>query len=292
MDKVLIIGISGLLGSRAYETGKNKYEIYGTYNKHEIKNGNFFKLDVTKINDVFKVFEKIKPDLVIDTHSITNVDHCETNKEDAWEINVCGTRNVAEACKTFGSKIIFLSTDYVFDGKKSEYGEKDKINPLNYYAKTKAIAEKILEILDTDYIIARTAVLYGKDGYGKKTFVSWVLENIKAGKEIKIVIDQFSNPTFVDNLAEILFKLYEKDAHGLFHIVGGECLSRYEFALKIAEIFSLNKKLIKQITSPELNQVAIRPRKLNLMTNKLERLIGEKPIGVEEGLKTLKKQLV
>lgn len=291
MEKVLIIGVSGLLGSRAYEIGKERYKIFGTYNRHEIKGENFFRLDVTKRRDVFKLIEKIKPDLVLDTHSITNVDYCETHKEEAWLVNVDGTKNVAEACKTFGLKMIFISTDYVFDGKKLEYGEKDKPHPLNYYGKTKAIGEKILEILDVNHIIARTAVLYGKGGYGKKSFVSWVLENLKSEKEINVVVDQFNNPTFADNLASLLFKLYEKDASGLFHVVGKNCISRYEFALKIADTFGLNKKLIKPITTPELNQIAVRPKKLNLSTRKLERVVGEKPVGVDEGLKILKRQL-
>lgn len=291
MEKLLVIGASGLLGRKLMEVGKSNYKVYGTYFSHKIELENTFPLDVTKRQKVFNLVEKIKPDLVIDTHSITNVDYCELHPEEAWLVNVEGTKNVAEACKTFGCKMIFISSDYVFDGKKGSYSEKDKPKPLNYYGKTKAIGEKLIQIIDVNHITARTAVLYGIGGFGKQSFVSWVLENLKAGKEIRVVIDQFNNPTLADNLAEILFKLYEKDAFGLFHVVGKDNVSRYEFALKTAEIFGLNKDLIKPITTPELRQAAIRPRKLELSIKKLQRFLGITPIGIEEGLKIVKDQV-
>jgi dTDP-4-dehydrorhamnose reductase len=290
MKKILIIGASGLLGSKLV-AGKEKYEVYGTFSSHEINEENFFKLDVKNRKEVFSLFEEVKPNVVFDCHSITDVDYCELHPEEAWLVNVDGTKNVAEACKTYGAKMVFISSDYVFDGKKSSYSEKDKPNPLNFYGKTKAVAEKVVEFLVPDFIIARTAVLYGFGGYGKKPFPLWVLENLKEGKEIKVVIDQFNNPTFADNLADILFKLYEKDAFGLFHIVGRDNVSRYEFAVKVAEIFGLDKDLIKPVNSPELRQAAFRSRKLELSTKKLQRVLGIVPVGVEDGLKILKQQL-
>ncbi|MEM5790564.1 MAG: SDR family oxidoreductase [Candidatus Aenigmatarchaeota archaeon] len=291
MDKVLIIGVSGLLGNRAFEIGKNRYKIFGTYREHKIEGENFFGLDVTQRKKVFDLMEKLKPDLVLDTHALHNVDYCETHPEESWLINVDGTRNVAEACKRLGCKMIFISTDYVFDGGKLKYSEKDKPRPLSYYAKTKLIAERILDALDVNHIVARTAVLYGKGGMGKLNFVLWVIQELKNKKKIKIVTDQHNNPTFADNLAEILFALYEKDSKGVFHTVGKDCLSRYEFALKIAKIFGLDSKLIEPITTPELNQIAPRPRKVDLITEKVKRVTGIEPLGVEEGLKILKEQL-
>ncbi len=291
MKKVLVVGASGLLGSKLMKIGEKKYEMYGTYLNHKISFENSFSLDVTNRKEVFNLVGKIKPDLVIDTHSITNVDYCELHQEEAWLVNVEGTKNVAEACKTFGAKMVFISTDYVFDGKKSSYSEKDKPKPLNYYGKTKAIAEKMIEILDIDHIIVRTAVLYGIGGTDKKPFVLWVLENLKKNQEINVVIDQFNNPTLADNLADIILKLYEKDVNGIFHVVGKDNVSRYELALKVAEVFGLNKKLIKPITTPELRQPAPRPRKLELSTKKLQRILGITPLGIDDGLKIVREQL-
>jgi dTDP-4-dehydrorhamnose reductase len=291
MKRILIVGASGLLGTKLYEIAKDKYEVFGTYHSHEMKGETFFKLDVTSRKEVFSLFEKLKPNVVFDFHSITDVDYCELHPEEAWLVNVDGTKNIAEASKTFGAKMFFISSDYVFDGKKTNYSEKDKPNPLNFYGKTKAVAEKVVEFLVPDFIIARTAVLYGLGGLGKKPFPLWVLENLKEGKEIKVVIDQFNNPTLADNLAEILLKLYEKNASGLFHVVGKDNVSRYEFAMKVAEIFGINKNLIKPITSPELRQAALRTRKLELSTRKLQRILDIVPVGIEEGLKIIKKQM-
>lgn len=290
-EKVLIIGASGLLGSKLLEACKEKYEVYGTYLSHGIEGKNFFPLDATKRIDTFKLIEKIKPDVIFDVHSLTNVDYCELHPEEAWAVNVDGTKNIAEACKTFGAKLVFISSDYIFPGTKGSYSEKDKPRPLNYYGKTKAIGEKVIQLLDVDHIIARTAVLYGIGGLGKKPFVGWVIENLKNEKEINVVVDQFNNPTLADNLAEILLKLYEKDAFGLFHAVGADNVSRYELALKVAEVFGLDKKLIKPIATPELRQAAIRPRKLELSTKKLQRFLGITPLGIEEGLKIVKRQM-
>jgi dTDP-4-dehydrorhamnose reductase len=292
VKKILIIGISGLLGNKIYNLAKNDYQVFGTYNTHKPSMENVYQLDVTKRTDVFKLIGNIKPDFVIDTHALHNVDYCELHPEEAWLVNVEGTKNVAEACKTFGCKYVFISTDYVFDGKKATpYTEKDKPNPLNYYAKTKLIAEEAIKILTSDYIIARTAVLFGVGGLGKEPFALWLVRKLKNGEEVKAVIDQYNNPTLVDNLAEMLLTLCEKDKVGLFHITGKTNLNRYEFSIKIAETFGLNKELIRPITTPELNQVAPRPRKVALDVSKVERATKLKALTIDEALNIFKQQV-
>jgi dTDP-4-dehydrorhamnose reductase len=292
VKKILIIGVSGLLGNKVYNLAKNDYQVFGTYNTHKPSMENVYQLDVTKRADVFKLIGNIKPDFIIDTHALHNVDYCELHPEEAWLVNVEGTKNVAEACKTFGCKYVFISTDYVFDGKKATpYTEKDKPNPLNYYAKTKLIAEEAIKILTTDYIIARTAVLFGVGGLGKEPFALWLVKKLKNGEEVKAVIDQYNNPTLVDNLAEMLLTLCEKDKVGLFHISGKTNLNRYEFSIKIAETFGLNKELIRPITTPELNQVAPRPRKVALDVSKVERATKLKALTIDEALNIFKQQV-
>jgi len=292
MKKILIIGASGLLGNKLYQLASSEYQVYGTFNTHMPELKNIYQLDVTKREDVFKIIENIRPDYVIDTHALHNVDYCELHPEEAWLVNVEGTKNVAEACKIFGCKYVFISTDYVFDGKKvTPYTEKDKPNPLNYYAKTKLIAEEVIKILTSDYIIARTAVLFGVGGLGKEPFALWLIKKLRNGEEVKAVIDQYNNPTLVDSLAEILLTLCEKDKVGLFHISGRTNLNRYEFSVKIAEKFGLNKELIKPITTPELNQIAPRPRKVALDTSKVERATKIKTLDIDEALEIFKSQV-
>ncbi len=290
MERMLVVGAGGLLGGRAVVLGRGRFEVFGAYNSHHLNGKGFAQMDVTKRQDVFRIIEKIKPAFVIDAHALHPVDYCETHPEEAWEVTVNGTKNVAEASKRVGAKYIFFSTDYVFDGKRLSYTEKDKPNPLSYYGKTKWAAEMILEALGINHIIARTAVLYGLGGAGKPSFVSWIVQKLKKGEKINVVTDQHNNPTFADNILEIVFRLYERDAEGLFHVTGTECISRYDFAKQIAKAFGLNSKLITPITTPELSQIAKRPEKINLSTKKVERVSGLKTMGVEEGLKALKRQ--
>ena len=292
MDKLLVIGGSGLLGSKVLEMGIDKYEIYSTYSTHKIPGKDNLRLDVTDRNDVASTIEQIKPDFVIDTHALHNVDYCELHKEEAWNVNVDGTRNVAEASKLAGAKYVFISTDYVFDGKKLDYTEKDKPNPLNYYAMTKLVAEEMLDILSVNHITIRTSVVYGKGGLGKTPFVLWLCEKLRNRETVSIVADQHNNPTLVDSVVESIFRLFKNDSTGLFHVTGSECLSRYNFSIHIANKFGLDTKLIKMVTTPQLNQVAKRPEKVKINTGKVERITGLKMLSVDQGLDILKKQLV
>lgn len=292
MDKLLIIGASGLLGGKLYEYSSKNYEVHGTYNAHKAEFRNMHQLDVAKRASVFRLFDEVKPDLVVDTHAVSNVDYCELHPEEAWRINVEGTKNIAEACKTNGSKMIFISSDYVYEGSKATpYSEKDKPHPINYYGRTKLIAEKTIEALDLDYIIGRTAVLFGiSKSYDKTPFPLWIVEQLKANKEVSVVVDQYGNPTLTDTLAETLISLYEKDKSGLFNVAGKSTISRYEFAKIVAKEFGLNEKLIKPITTSELNQPAKRPQKVALNVSKAEKAAKTKMIAANEAVRAFREE--
>ena len=300
--KLLVIGGSGLLGYKVAKMASDEHETFLTYNYRsiQIEGCTALKLDKCDREAVFELLEKIKPDVVIDTAALHNVDYCETHPEEAWKVNVEGTRNVAEACKKVGAKIIFISTDYVFDGTKGYYTEEDKPNPLSYYAKTKLEAEKIIQSLDVNYIIARPSVIYGwnpnevsglKSSSGKSVnFVVWALQKLEKGEEIKAVTDQYSSPTLADNLAEALLVMASSEKQGIYHTAGKDCVNRYEFTLKIAEVFGLDKSLIKPVTSEIFKQVAKRPKKCCLDVSKAEKDFGIRFLTVEEGLKLMKNQ--
>ena len=300
--KLLVIGGSGLLGYKVAKMASNEHETFLTYNYRsiQIEGCTALKLDKCDRKAVFELLEKIKPDVVIDTAALHNVDYCETHPEEAWKVNVEGTRNVAEACKKIDAKIIFISTDYVFDGTKGYYTEEDTPNPLSYYAKTKLKAEKIIQSLDVNYIIARPSVIYGwnpnevsglKSSSGKSVnFVVWALQKLEKGEEIKAVTDQYSSPTLADNLAEALLVMASSEKQGIYHTAGKDCVNRYEFTLKIAEVFGLDKSLIKPVTSEIFKQVAKRPKKCCLDVSKAEKDFGIRFLTVEEGLKLMKNQ--
>lgn len=291
MDRVLIIGASGLVGSRFASLADGKYEVFGTYFSHETKGDHTFPLDSRDGPSVLKLVEKVKPDFIVDTHSLNNVDYCEVHRDEAWETNVHGPRNIAEAAKRFGAKYVFLSTDYVFDGHKLQYTEKDKPHPLSYFAMTRVVVEQMLDAFDMNYVAARTSVVYGLGGRNKVSFAVWLIGKLRAREAVTIVNDQKNNPTFADNLVGQLMSLYEKDATGLFHVTGSECISRYDFSREIAKQFDLDVGLIRPITTPELHQVAPRAAVVNMVTSKVQRLTGIPTLNVREGLELLRKQM-
>lgn len=301
--KLLVIGGSGLLGYKVAELAAKEFQTFSTYHFRpvELHGCSFFKLDKTNRSDTLTLFKKLKPEVVIDTAALHNVDYCETHRDEAWKVNVEGTRNVAEACREVGAKMIFISTDYVFDGKKGSYTEEDAPNPLHYYAKTKLEGEHVVKETGIDYAIARPSVIYGwnpselaglKSSSGKSVnFVVWAINKLKRKEKINIVSDQYSSPTLADNLAEVLLVLSKSGKQGVYHTAGKTCLNRFEFAKKIAEAFDLDGDLIKPVTSDFFNQVAERPKRCCLDVTKAERELGVKFLTVEEGLEKMKEQM-
>jgi len=286
-EKILITGTSGLLGSKTAELAREHYKVLSTYNAKPLFQGSV-KMDVTNESEVLHVFRKFKPKIVVHTAAETNVDKCEVDKEPAWKVNAIGTKNVAEACNKIGAKVLYISTDYVFDGEKGLYSEEDKPNPINYYGITKLEGEKYIMNLCKDYTIARTSVLYGWHPW-KSNFVKWVIESLRNGKQISVVNDHFNSPTLADNLAEILLEIVKKDLKGLYHTSGSERINRFDFTLKIAEIFDLDSSLIRPIKMSELKAwVARRPRDSSLRIDKVRRELKTKLLSATEGLNKMR----
>ncbi len=294
LKNVLIIGANGFLGInllklRNLEENFNKklnFVAADLDNSNLPSNIPFQTIDITNFEQMDKKIIKISPDIIILTAAMTNVDQCEIDKKLATKINVMGSLNVVKVCKKINSKLVFLSTDFIFDGMKKRgynYKETDIPNPLSHYARTKYEAELIIFSSGIEYLICRTAVLYG---WNKKklNFITWILNTLKQNKLISIVINQVNSPTFVINLAQIILKLIKKNAKGIYHTVGDCALNRYEMALKCAEIFEYNKNLITTIDYFE--QKAIRPKNVGLDITKLKKLIEPelKINNLEEGL--------
>ncbi len=283
--KVLITGVTGLLGQilveKFLETG---FKIFGIYFEKK-RYRNHKKVDIRNAKKLLSIMKTFKPDIVIHTAALTNVDLCEKNKKLAYEVNTDGTRNVAHIAKKLNAKMIYISTDYVFDGEKGLYKEEDIPNPINYYGFTKYLGEEIVKSVCQDFIIARTSVLYGCE---KDNFVLWVIKKLENGETIKVITDQFNSPTLNEDLAEQLIKLIENDFKGVIHTAGRERISRYDFALKIAKVFKLDITKIQPSLSSELEWLAKRPRDVSLNVNKIE--YYKKPLNILEGLRTLRKR--
>jgi dTDP-4-dehydrorhamnose reductase len=286
--KLLVTGASGLLGSKIVEIAKNDYTVIPLH-KTKPLHSNSLKLDITSTAEVLNLFHKLKPYAVIHAASETNVDKCETQKEHAWKINVEGTRNVAAACKA-GAKLIYISTDYVFDGKKGNYTEDDTPNPINYYAVTKLEGEKQVVQNCRNFAILRTSVLYGWHPL-KQNFATWVITQLEQNKEITVVEDHYNTPTLADNLAEMAIEAIQKDLQGVYHACGSERISRYEFARQIAKAFGLNQNPIKPIKMEQLTAwIAKRPKDSSLNIDKIRNQLKTKPLNITEGLERMRRE--
>lgn len=293
--RILVVGSNGMLGQslcRFYSRQKNVRLLGCSIEEKSFLSGfDYLQSDITKRNEIKKTILDFYPDYIINASAYTNVDKSETEREQAWKVNVKGVEYLAETARILDSRIVHISTDYIFDGKNGPYAENEKPNPLGYYARTKLASENALRISGVQYTILRTNVLYGSDSNCKTGFVRWLVTLLGEGKEVRIVTDQVNNPTFVDDLVQAISKVIEYNKTGIYNIGGKEFLSRYEFSEIIAEFFSLNKNLIKPITTDELKQAARRPLKSGLLTLKAETELGYKPHSIKETLAIIKKEL-
>lgn len=268
--KFFITGGSGLLGERLATIASNDDEIVLSHNSNPTKNT--IKCDITDKNEVEKVINKNKPDTIVHCAAMTDVDLCEDEIDIAYRINSDGTRNMAQAAENIGAKIIYVSTDFVFDGDKGYYSEDDEVNPLGIYAKSKYDGEVQLKKYSTNWAIARVSVLYG--WHKKANFTTWVINQLRSNNSINIVTDQINSPTYADNAGEAIFEIAKQDKNGIYHTAGNDRINRFDFTQKIAEAFNLNKDLINPTTSDKFIQKAPRPRDSSLNVNKIKKGLG------------------
>ncbi len=282
--KILVTGASGLLGKKLIDIlEKNDYKTYGTYNK--TKKDNFYQLDVTDKEEVNSSIKKLKPDIIIHSAAYTDVDGCEKNKKLAFKVNVEGTKNIANACTNNNCKMVYISTDYVFDGKKGFYKEKDSTNPIGYYGLTKLKGEGVVTDICNDYLICRTSVLYG---LGKNNFVKWLINSLKDNKEVNIVVDQYVNPTYNLDLSEQILALIKNNKKGIFHTAGADRINRYDFSKILAKVFDFDEDLIKSCEMKDMNWIAPRAKDTSFDVSKISNI--KKPMNVKNSLLMFKKE--
>ena len=291
--KILVTGASGLLGQKVVQQALERgHETYAIYKEHPTSLGTPIKLDLINFEELSKVLSKQKPDVVIHTAAYTDVDGCEINRELAWKVNAEATKHLAIASAQVNSHLIYVSTDYVFDGEKGFYTEEDKPNPISYYGYTKLRGEEFLKGYATEWCIARPSVLYGWGPKHKQNFATWIINNLKQGKEVKVLTDQHVSPTLNTNLAAMLLEIAERKITGTTHTAGATRVSRHEFALKLAETFNLNKNLIKPITMNEIRWKAKRPKDSSLNVSKANSLLNKKPLQLNNASEIMKKETI
>lgn len=270
--KYFITGGSGLLGQRLAAVAKDNDELTLVHNSNPGENT--VKCDITNEKEVHETVNQENPDVIIHCAAMTNVDLCEDEEEKAYLINGMGTGYLAKAAEEVDAKIIYVSTDFVFDGTRGYYKEDEKVNPLGIYAKSKYDGEVQLQKYSTNWAVARVSVLYG--WHKRPNFTTWAINELRNKNEINIVTDQINSPTLADNAGEAIFEIARQNKNGIFHTAGNEAINRFDFTKKIAEAFDLDESLINPTTSEVFKQKAPRPRDSSLNVNKVEKELGMK----------------
>ncbi|MDO8657329.1 MAG: SDR family oxidoreductase [Candidatus Levybacteria bacterium] len=299
--KILGTGLNGLVGSRIVELLNNSCE----FENLSLNTG----VDITNPNILFKKFKNSNATIVLHLAGKTDVDSCEKDKEfdarffknespvgekTAWSVNVTGTKNIVDACKKTNKRLIYISTDFVFDGKncpENGYSEKDIPNPINWYGKTKYEGEALVKNSGLEFLIMRIAYPY-RSNFERKDFVRSLIDGFRNNKLLTMIEDHIITPTFIDDIAYAFDFLVKNNQTGIFHVTGSQFLSPLDCAFQIAETFNFNKSLIAKTTREEyFKNRALRPFCLSLKNDKISKL-GIKMRGFKEGLIELKRQMI
>lgn len=298
MKKILVTGSNGLLGQKLTERilAKNDFELIATStgpNRFGVKNGYIYKeLDITNPESVNQVISTFRPDVVINTAAMTNVDTCEIEKDRCWLLNVDAVANLISACDKYHIQLIHLSTDFIFDGANGPYLEESEPSPLSFYGESKLASEKLLQESNIHWTILRTIIVYGiVNDMSRSNIVLWAKGALKKGNVINVVDDQWRMPTLAEDLAEICLLAAEKGAQGIYNASGKDLMSIVELVQQVANYYQLDQSLINPISSASLNQTAKRPVKTGFILDKSIRELGYQPHSFLEGLKIMDKQL-
>ncbi|MCC2546829.1 SDR family oxidoreductase [Hymenobacter sp. BT175] len=297
--RILITGSNGLLGQKlvyllhqqpgvgliASSRGVNKLA-------HLLPDVRFVPLDVADRTQVLQVLAELKPTHVIHTAAMTNVDECELNHEGCWMQNVTAVENLVAACEQHQIHLIHLSTDFIFSGEHGPLAENDEPAPVNFYGESKLAAERVIQACTAPWAILRTVLVYGTaHDYGRTNIVTWVRDSLRATKPIKVVDDQFRTPTLAEDLALGCWLAVQQHATGIFHISSSEVLTPYQMALRVADYFQLDGRLIERVDAGSFTQPARRPLRTGFIIDKAKRELGFQPRTFEEGIALVARQM-
>ena len=287
IKKILVTGSAGLIGTQIVkDLLDNHKQVYSCYNKTKPELGIITHLDLTKKDDIVNTMNRIKPDVVIHLGAMTDVELCETETELAKKINTDATEILALESEKYNTFFVYMSTDYVFDGKVGMKKENDKTNPINFYGKSKLDGERVFKKITTPNVIVRTSTPFGI--HSKKIrFPIWVKKNLELEKEISVVVDQYTSPSYVPNISKMIIEIIERKITGIIHLAGATKISRYDFAVQISKIINVNKQFLKLTKMNQMDWKAQRPADSSLSVSKANKILKNKPEKIEDSLKLL-----
>lgn len=295
--KILITGSNGLIGQKlvyllqqhpehqflATARGGNRITKAGHFNYQSV--------DIANKEEVMKVAHDYRPDVVIHTAAMTQVDDCEDQRELCWQLNVEAVSNWVEACKAIQAHLVHVSTDFIFDGLAGPYKEDDIPAPLSYYGESKLAAEKLVLESGISASILRTVLVYGiAEDMSRSNIVLWAKGALEKQQPIKVVDDQFRTPTLAEDLAMGCYLAAIHQSKGIYNISGKDFMSIRELVARVARYFQLDDSLVETVSSSSLNQKAKRPPRTGFVLDKARKELGYEPHSFEEGIELVMSQ--
>ena len=281
--KFLVTGSAGLVGQQVVKDLSKSNQVFSCYNESKSEYGIPMKMDLLNHEMISSVLFETEPDVVIHLGAMTGVDLCEKEGSMAFDINTKATQTIAQQCSISNTFLVYVSTDYVFDGNLGMYKEDDIANPLGFYGKSKLEGEKAVQNFSTSWCIARTSTPFGLHPT-KKSFPMWVIENLQKQKQIDVLIDQFTSPTYIPNLSRMLIEISERRITGIIHTAGASKISRYQMASIVSDKLNLDGTLLKQISMNKMKWVAQRPKDSSLDVSRASSILNEKPQKIDQSL--------
>ena len=274
--KFLVTGSAGLVGQQVVKDLSKSNQVFSCYNESKPEYGIPMKMDLLNREMVSNILLETEPDVVIHLGAMTGVDLCEKEESMAFDINTKATQIIAQQCSTLNTFLVYVSTDYVFDGNSGMYYEDSVPNPLSVYGKSKLEGEKMIQTFSSDWCIARTSTPFGLHPT-KKSFPIWVIENLQKQKQIDVLTDQFTSPTYVPSLSRMLIEISERHLTGIIHVAGASKISRYEMASLVSDKLGLDGKLLREISINDIKWEAQRPKDSSLNVSKAISILNHKP---------------
>jgi dTDP-4-dehydrorhamnose reductase len=290
METLLVLGGSGFLGGKVAALASESFKVVATHRgtKPKIPGVAFVDLSKERVEQGMALVRKTKPSAVVDTAAMNDVDRCEGERDLAWQVNAGSTGSLARVALDIGARYLFVSTDFVFDGKKGRYREQDVPRPVNYYGETKLAGEHAVLAATADHLVARPSLIYGWDDT-RLNFATWVLSSVRGGKSIDVATDWMRSPTFADSLAAGVLQLLKVPDGGVYHLAGADAISRYDFAVRLVNAFGLDPEMVRPVRSADLHLKASRPADSSLSSAKAKRH-RIAVLSADEGIAAMKEQ--
>jgi dTDP-4-dehydrorhamnose reductase len=295
--RILVTGSNGLLGQKLttlLQEDKSIDLIATARGKSAVRitRGEYHAMDITNRENVESVLRLTKPDVVINTAAMTQVDDCETQRDACWKANVTAVEHLVRCCHALHIHLVHVSTDFIFDGTFGPLDETAVPRPVNYYGESKLAAEKVIQDSPVSWAILRTVLVFGiTSDMSRSNIVLWVKNSLEQNKTIQVVNDQWRTPTLAEDLAMGCYLAAKKRARGIYNISGKDFLSPYDIAIRTADFFKLDKSLIKSTDSTKFVQPAKRPPKTGFIIEKARKELGYEPRSFDEGLAILATQI-